>query len=372
MASQQRSLLSRLVAPLRWLWLAMTIAVAVATIISANSGAINPDKSSWPALFAMTFPILIIANVALGLVNLFINKKVAIAQWIALLCSIPAINDWFPVNLSAKDADADDTILRLMSYNTYGFVDAEECYPDDTNRTASAIIHSGADIICLQEVGMIVDMPRRSLYDAQVDSINDIYPYFISKEEKMVSILSKYPLKAIDLPQPDSPYSGWQAAETVIGNDTILIVSLHLQSFGLNEDDKIVYHQFTEGDVSRDMKGAGIALYRKLAGAFRLRALQAQMLRHQIDSLGYNNIVVSGDFNDIAGCYAMRTICGDDMRSVHHDIATGPVITYHSDRFLFNIDHVLYKGNIAPLRYRRGNIKSSDHYPLYITFHLPH
>ena len=56
------------------------------------------------------------------------------------------------------------------------------------------------------------------------------------------------------------------------------------------------------------------------------------------------------------------------MRSVFRTIATGPVITYHSDRFFFNIDHVLYQGDVTPVRYRRGSIKSSDHYPIYVTF----
>lgn len=362
--------MSRIATVLKWLWLTMTIAVAAMTVISANSGLFNPEKITWPSLLAMAFPFLIITNVVLGIINLFISRRMAIVQWVALICSIPAIGNWFPAHpFSKESAEVDNgKIIRFMSYNTFGFVDDENCYPDSTNRTATAIIQSEADIICLQEVGMLVDMPTRALTDVQIDSINDIYPYFASEEEKMVSILSKYPLKEISLEQPESPHSGWQAAEITVGNDTILIVSVHLQSFGLNEEDKIIYHQITDGSVSGNMTDAGMIIYHKLTDAFKLRAAQAQLLRHQLDSLNYDNIILSGDFNDIAGCYPMRTIRGDRMKSVFRTIATGPVITYHSDRFFFNIDHVLYQGDIKPVKYRRGNIKSSDHYPLYITF----
>lgn len=348
----------------------MTIGVSVATLISGNAGLINPEGVTWPALMAMGFPILIITNSALGIINLFIDKRVAIVQWAAMILSIGAIGYWFPAHPFSRAAvgDNDEGIIRFMTYNTFGFVDDEDCYPDSTNRTATAIIHSGADIICLQELGMLVDLPTRSLGDAQIDSINEIYPYFASEEEKMVSILSKYPLREISLEQPVNPHAGWQAAEVVVGQDTILVVSVHLQSFGLNDEDKLIYHNITSGAVSGDMTGAGRIIYHKLTEAMRSRAVQARKLRHQLDSLNYDNVILSGDFNDIAGCYAMRELSQGRMKSVFHELGTGPVITYHSDRFLFNIDHILYQGNVVPIRYRRGNIKSSDHYPVYVTF----
>lgn len=273
----------RLAKVLKWLWLSMTVAVAIVTIVSANGGMIDPRTATFPALLAMAFPFLIITNTVLGLINLFISKKTAIVQWVALICSIPAICDWFPAHpFSSRETPGDDAnIIRFMTYNTFGFVDDEDCYPDSTNRTATSIIHSGADIICLQELGMLVDLPTRGLTDEQIDSINEVYPYFASEEEKMVSILSKYPLKEIALEQPGNPHAGWQAAETVINGDTILLVSAHLQSFGLNDEDKIIYHKITDGSMSGNMTDAGMIIYNKLTEAFKQRAAQANLLRHQ-------------------------------------------------------------------------------------------
>lgn len=371
-SSPSRRNLSRPLRLLRMLWLIITIAVAVITVISANSALFNPDTTTLPAMMSMGFPFLIVADVLLGLINLFISKRTAIVQWVAMMLSLPAIGNWWPAHPFRGTPEIRDgeRIVRFMSYNTFDFADNEDCYPDSTNRSASAIIHSGADIICLQEVGLLSDIPHRCLTDEQIDSINTVYPYFASEEEKMVSILSKYPMREIYLEQPESSHSGWQAAEVVIGADTLLVVSVHLQSFGLDDEDKELYHSITDGNVSRDMTDAGKIIYRKLAGAFRLRASQARLLRQQLDSLNYSNVLLSGDFNDIAGSYPMRTIKGNKMKSVFRSIATGPIITYHSNRFFFNIDHVLYQGCINPILYRRGGIKSSDHYPVYVTFTL--
>ena len=83
---------------IKWTWLVITIVTALMTIISANSGLFNPENFPLPSLLAMAFPGLIILNVIFGLINLFINKWVAIVQWVALICSISAIANWFPVH----------------------------------------------------------------------------------------------------------------------------------------------------------------------------------------------------------------------------------------------------------------------------------
>lgn len=366
---KRRSLARRLLTAIRWIWLAASVMLAIVTAAAAFGGHVNPSVTTLPALLAMAFPAFIIANSVCCIINLFISRRAAALQWLALMASVGAIADWFPGHCTSPHITPENEgdVIRFMSYNTFGFVDDQELYPDSTNRTASAIIGSGADIICLQEVGMIADMPTRSL-TVQVDSINDIYPYFTSEEEKMVAILSKYPLREISLEQSPSPYSGWQAAEVYVGSDTILVVSLHLQSIGLNEEDKLIYHRMTDGNMSRQMANAGRVLYNKLSDAFRHRAQQADSLRAQIDSLGYRNVILAGDFNDIEGCYAMRRLQGGNLRSAFREAGKAPTLTYHADRFYFNIDHVLYGGNLEAVRFRRGDIPSSDHYPVYVTF----
>ena len=78
---------------------------------------------------------------------------------------------------------------------------------------------------------------------------------------------------------------------------------------------------------------------------------------------------MAGDFNDIQGSYALRTILGDgDMHDAYAENAFGPTITYHGNRFYFRIDHVLYRGDMEAVDIERGDTPSSDHYPLLTTF----
>ena len=56
------------------------------------------------------------------------------------------------------------------------------------------------------------------------------------------------------------------------------------------------------------------------------------------------------------------------MRDAYTDSAFGPTITYIDSRFYFHIDQILYRGDMRAVGIERGNIKSSDHYPLIATF----
>ena len=56
------------------------------------------------------------------------------------------------------------------------------------------------------------------------------------------------------------------------------------------------------------------------------------------------------------------------MHDAYAQNAFGPTITYHGNRFYFRIDHVLYGGDMEAVDIERGDVPSSDHYPLLTTF----
>lgn len=373
--TQQRSILrkrSLLYRILRWLWIVCCFAIAIITVGAANGGSVNPEWWSFPAMLAMTFPGWLVLNLACGIINLCVKRKLAIVSGVALVLTFGPTWSFCPLNIGGHSVPEDEIeqSFNFMSFNAFGFKDDENIYPNGTNRSASEIIHSDADIICLQEVGYLSDMPGRHLYSLQVDSINDLYPHVVYADRNMASILSKYPLTEIELPQPKSRYSGWKAVEVDFKGEPILVISVHLESIGLNNEDKLIYHEMTDGAYAKTWLSGGKIIYKKLSNAFKQRAKQAKLLRHCIDSLNYKNVIVSGDFNDIADCYAMRVIEGNNLRSVFYSCGFGPRITYHNDRFYFNIDHTLYGGDLKAVKTWRGNVPSSDHYPIYSTFIL--
>lgn len=362
---------------LLYIWIVLSVMVSIGCLISANGGKINPMVWAAPAIAAMTFPFWLVANIICGLVNLRLCRPAAVLQLAALLGSAGGILAICPLNIFHSSPTTEElespATFTIMSFNTCAFDDYQNRYPNNTNRSASAIISSGADIVCLQETVEIAAARLSSITPAQIDSINSIYPYIAhdSYNERMVTVLSKYPLREIDLDQPQFSGAGYQGALADINGTEILIVSVHLQSIGLSETDRKIYRSLTDitSDTAVSYTEAGKFFYGKLTDAFRRRTVQAMSLCEQIKAIGSENIIISGDFNDINGCYAMRLLMNEfDMSDAFSSVYTGPMITYHADHFFFNIDHILYTNHIRCLDFRRGNLKSSDHYPIYATF----
>lgn len=75
-----------------------------------------------------------------------------------------------------------------------------------------------------------------------------------------------------------------------------------------------------------------------------------------------------GDFNDVAGSYAYRTIRSCGLKDAYAQTAFGPTITYNASRFYFHIDQIFYRGNLRAVSIWRGKSRSSDHYPVSATF----
>ena len=153
-----------------------------------------------------------------------------------------------------------------------------------------------------------------------------------------------------------------------MNNQTITLFNVHLRSLRFNQDDRDAYLEFTDINSSNytDLSRL-LPLRDKLYNAARHRARQANIIRAYLDQAG-GNAIVCGDFNDVPNCYAIRTISGDSMNDAYAENAFGPTITFNANRFYFRIDHVLYSGSLKAVDIERGDIPSSDHYPLLTTF----
>ena len=148
------------------------------------------------------------------------------------------------------------------------------------------------------------------------------------------------------------------------------VINCHLQSIGLTPDDKELYRDLTDKDMrptKSELTKVKNDLIGKLSNAFITRAEQAQSIKDFLSGQR-DNVILVGDFNDVPGSYAYRTIKSCGLRDAYSDCAFGPVITYNTNRFYFRIDHILYRGNLKAIDIRRGDIRSSDHYPLTATF----
>lgn len=369
---------------LKVLGYSLNILLAVVTILSAYGGVVDPATTTIPAMVAMTFPIWLTLTIITFIIDLFLVKGMAMIQAGVIVVCIGPILSFCPLNISRAKLTTEEKqrSFTLLSYNVYGLHDYKSKAVKSTydtipmkqqrdsgisNPTLSWILKQDRDIVCLQEFNFYVSKNHLYITRELYDSVCQQYPYRVV--DGRCGILSKYPLYPVQLPQDKEKTSFHTGAVAEIQGHRTLIISAHLQSIGLDSSDKELYRELTEGEGGKaKLKEAKEQLLTKLARAFRARARQAQLIRHQIDSLGIPNVIVCGDFNDIQDSYAMRELAGDDFKSAFTSAGFGPVITYHASRFYFHIDHILYRGELEALRFKKFDFARSDHYPIYTRF----
>ncbi len=344
------------------------ILIGLCLIASAYAGNINPDTIAIAGLVNMSFPVWIILNILILLLDLLLKRKLSLIPIGSFLLCAGSLLNFSPVNIFDYKMSGSEKrhSFTLLTYNVVEFFDQEGIYPNKTNRTISYILSTDADIVCMQECDYLSSLSLTHVTTEQIDSIKRRYPYR-KIETSGQSILSKYPFIPIDLGVSAEDRRDMTAYLVEIGDEIVTIYNLHLRSLGLDREDKALYKDLTQFKADNNIKKAKRQLVSKINDAARIRAKQAQIIRAHIDKTG-GNIIVCGDFNDVPNCYAVRTISGDKMHDAYAENAFGPTITYNANRFYFRIDHVLYQGNFKAIDIERNDIKSSDHYAFLTTF----
>lgn len=358
--------------------LVVNIITAIVTIVAAYGGYVDPGKFVIPALMSMMLPVILIGGLVVLVFDMLFKRGFTLILAAAWLLSLPSLLTYSPLNIGTKELTPEEKShsFTFLTYNVLHFWDFRGNVPGlERNTTIDYILETDADIVSLQEVEFIKSWPLWRITPEQVQALDAKYPYRVVNVNNQLTVLSKYPFEYenLDIPKPMDVRMG--LFKFNIMGQTVRLFNVHLESIGLNMADKALYKGLfekapgSERAIKKELKDVKRQLIDKLSIAFGKRADQARYIRHVMDSIG-GNFIVAGDFNDIQGCYAVRTIMGDDMEDAYAENAFGPAITYHGNRFYFRIDHVLYKGGLEAVDLVRGNVPSSDHYPLLTTFVL--
>lgn len=354
-------------------WIGINLFVGLLTVVSAYCGYIPPEKFAFAQVVNMLFPGFITLSFALLLADLFIYKKSALIAFMGILLCTGPLLDIFPLNFKKKALtyNEEQRAFSVLTYNVFDFYDNQGEEPEWGNRSLSYILSTDADIVCLQEGGSIAGLKHVGS-SAQRDTLRHRYPFRVEAPANAGEMLfSKFPAERIPTPQPEWGTGKYTAYRLEVEDHQLLLINCHLQSIGLSPDDKAVYRELTDKDLKptrRELSQVKYDLLPKLSNAFRKRGEQVRHIKSFIDSIGAENVVLVGDFNDVAGSYAYRTIRKAGLKDAYAQCAFGPTITYNTSRFYFHIDQVFYKGDLRPVSITRGKTKSSDHYPMLTTF----
>lgn len=372
--------------PTRWwktalkiLLVIINIAACAMMITSAYAGVLNPETHRWSGIVAMAFPFIVVVVIAVTLIDLITLRKIAVMVLLSAIVCLPSLWNLCPLNIFNRSVPDKykHTEFTLMTYNVYNFVPYNtESYEADYNPYISYILEKSPDIVCLQEAVGTLPYEKASITQTQVDSLAAVYPYTISSPGLML-FFSKFPATALDF-KFHNEHNGSGAVSGYrldIHGTPVTLFSVHLQSIGLTEEDKRLYNDITSSLSLSNEEDLEIRQFRsqvlpKLANANAIRAKQIMELLELIKKFGGPNVIVAGDFNDTPGCFSLRKLDEFGFREVYPEVGFGPMITYHVNKFYFRIDHVLYKGDIVPVKMSKGSIEVSDHYPLTTTFYI--
>ena len=348
------------------------LGICAGLIVSGYSGGINPTFHPTAPAVAMTFPIWLLAAIICVITTAFLRRRIAILGFLGMLIALPPILEYSPFHIPRRISDNADT-FTFMSYNVLGLKDQNDEYPGDVNPTLSYILQQDPDIVCLQELGALHSDRNYHVTPAQIDSIHSLYPYvFISGHAQ--AIFSKYPIEPI---QTGFKYTGVPGSadmacfRTEIKGQTITIFNIHLQSFDLVSSDKEMFSKLKKLQGSEhEIAMMKTHLINKIREAGPQRVRDTEELIRYMKKFGGPNVIVCGDFNDIPGSFPLRMLAEEHMKEVYPEVGFGPMITYNAGGFNFRIDHILYRGNLRPLKMNRGGVRSSDHYPITATFEI--
>lgn len=339
------------------------------TLAAAFAGKINPHLWSLPSVIVLALPYLAIATMLASLCWL-IGRRFIIggAGVLTLFLSWSAVSAIFPLK-SSKSPEDGYPRFTVMSYNVLGGYDLENPEASEC-RALQYVVRSKADIVCLQELGSLNPGTVPSLSKALRDSIFELYPYRIIDPVNSLTLLSRFPARRLHPDHDDMGAGMLNEYEIRIGERRLLVMNLHLSSFGLSENEREVFSQIHGPRSAKasvdELKGS---LLSKLKLSFVRRAQDAAAVRNILNNrLEDTPIIICGDFNDVPASWTYRTIKGEDLRDAYADTGFGPMVTYNRHSFFFRIDQILYGGDLRALNVEKGSQKNSDHYPLLASF----
>ncbi len=353
------------------IFLCVTVFMALLLVASAWGGLIDPRKSILFALLTLGLPVVLIVNIALIVVWLISMRwQYALIPVVAILISWSPISTVCPINVFSKNYDSNSS-FKVMSYNVANF---DYTNQDKPSKPMRHILDMNADFVLMQEGSQeryFLTVPN---VIGMREEIEQKYPYHSDGYRDLV-ILSKYPYSVV----PNSAFETNSSHDVYAkafdiempSGKQLRIISLHLRSMGMDRSDRDLYSDILGREVNvnnrSNLKRIKHSLFDKLGRAFVLHAQEAEIVRSMIDN-GPDNVIVCGDFNEAPSSYCYRIIRGEDFHDSFQDCGCGITYTFNANRMYFKIDHILYRGDMEAVGWRRDKIADSDHYPQMATF----
>lgn len=350
--------------------------VLAGLLLAAFSGFISPHRFIFPSYLGLFFPFILIGNIVVFFVWLIFKKwKLVLLHLAVFVFCGTAIYTYFP--LHTKTDKIPEDAIKILTYNVMRFDNLKK---DNQINPPSKILkyiqETDADIVCIQEFGASKDN-NSILSEKDMENAFKKYPYYYAYPLKFpypnqdygLAVFSRFPILSFKKIPYESIYNGAFETELDIRGKRVSLINCHLESNKLSVEERSNYYQLTKEIDTQSLDYFTQTMAKRLTPAFKARADQAQIISQIIKENQNPYIIVCGDFNDTPISYARFKIKGN-LCDAFVESGCGLGITYNKYRFLFRIDYILHSNNIKSYNCTVGNLKDSDHYPLWCYLQL--
>lgn len=342
-----------------------SVAVYLLTAISAYGGMVNPRWFALPSVLVLALPYLAILSMILAVVWLASGRYVVgIAGLVILGACWGPISSVLPIH-TAKSETVGRHVFKLMTYNILHGYDQENPNADSGNRSIEYIINSDADLVGLQEMISLDKREVPNFTNELRDSLLKKYPYRAGTTNSDLKVLSRYPVRLIQEYWNDEANQVQYALyEVKMPWGKLHWINMHLTSYMLTDEERgVIRNASSVNGAKESIKEIKSSILSKLKSSFKSRAKSTESLLLIAKDIN-GPLIVSGDMNDVPSSYCYRQFGKAGFRDAVAETSFGPNVTYNRHGFFFRLDQIFLRGGLRPLSIERGNLKSSDHYPL--------
>lgn len=359
------------------------ITVVVIFLIACLAAFCNPVTYWLVALMGVGFIFITLPVVFFFFFWIFFRSKWCLLSLAALALGWFQLDALFAFNIkSSFQAEKQPGSYRILTWNVSRWDEMNKRNKGGASyrlQMFDFIKKQQADIVCFQE---FFESRRPDLFDVNIPYITQKldYPYHYFANDHVVgsgvyehgvAIFSRYPIVdtyRIRYPGSDTSRAGESLirATISINGKKINVFTTHLQSFLFTGNDYRGLQNIKRAEDRDSVMNASKGIIAKFRKSYSLRSLQADIVRSELDTSRYPEIVC-GDFNDVPNSYTYFTIKGDRQDAfVKHSFGLGRTFFFISPTL--RIDYILADKAFDVLQYKKTTLRYSDHYPLLADF----
>lgn len=359
-----------------YLMFAVSVAVAIAFILSMAARWIHPARYGLLSAAGLMMPVLFIANFFCLLYWIMRWRTGVVVPLAVFLIGIWSITMFFKPQFieNYTDLSKDRSIVSVMTYNVRGMIQEVDhkakTFVSSMDDIISVIDSLKPGILCMQEFQSTRGYSRHHFEEELPQLPYKRVRYNIGGDGDLgwgVAIYSQYPILNSGHLDFEGTSNSIIWADIAANRDTVRVFNAHLQTTSITASDHefIVNMEFvTDSTRSNKMK----RMVGKLSNNYVIRAGQADTLARSIKESPYP-VIVCGDFNDTPMSYAYRKI-NKRLRDSFREAGSGYGYTYRGFFNLLRIDYIMHSKNIECVEYVSPSFGYSDHNPVAVKLRL--